>query len=58
MEKYIMFLDWKNQCSENEYATQSNLQIQHNPYSNYKQYFSQNLEKQFQNLYGNINDPK
>ena len=25
-------MDWKNQCSENEYTTQSNLQIQCNPY--------------------------
>ena len=32
MEKYTMFMDWKNQYSENEYATQSNLQIQCNPY--------------------------
>ena len=28
MEKYSMFMDWKNQYSENEYTTQSNLQIQ------------------------------
>ena len=27
-----MFVDWKDQCSENEYTTQSNLQIQCNPY--------------------------
>ena len=32
MEKYTMFMDWKNQYSENEYITQSNLQIQCNPY--------------------------
>ena len=32
MEKYTMFMDWKNQYSENEYTTQSNLQIQHDPY--------------------------
>ena len=25
MEKYTMFRDWKNQYSENEYSTQSNL---------------------------------
>ena len=31
MEKYTMFMDWKNQYSENKY-TQSNLQIQCNPY--------------------------
>ena len=32
MEKYTMFMGWKNQYSENEYITQSNLQIQCNPY--------------------------
>ena len=32
MEKYITFLYWKNQYCENDYATQSNLQIQCNPY--------------------------
>ena len=32
MEKYTMFMDWKNQYCENEYTTQSNLQIQCNPY--------------------------
>ena len=32
MEKYTMFMDQKNQYSENEYTTQSNLQIQYNPY--------------------------
>ena len=32
MEKYTMFVDWKNQYSVNEYTTQSNLQIQCNPY--------------------------
>ena len=32
MEKYTMFLAWKTQYSENEYMTQSNLQIQCNPY--------------------------
>ena len=32
MEKYTMFMNWKNQYSENEYTTQSNIQIQHNPY--------------------------
>ena len=32
MEKYTMFMDQKNQYSENEYATLSNLQIQYNPY--------------------------
>ena len=32
MEKYTMFMNWKNQYSENEYTTQSNLQIEFNPY--------------------------
>ena len=32
MEGYTMFLDWKNQYCENDYTTQSNLQIQCNPY--------------------------
>ena len=27
-----MFLGWKNQYCQNEYTTQSNLQIQYNPY--------------------------
>ena len=32
MERYTMFLDWKNQYCENDYTTQSKLQIQCNPY--------------------------
>ena len=32
MEKYAMLMDQKNQYSENEYTTQSNLSIQWNPY--------------------------
>ena len=32
MERYTMFLDWKNQYCENDSTTQSNLQIQCNPY--------------------------
>ena len=32
MEKYTMFMDQKNQYSENEYTTQNNLQMQCNPY--------------------------
>ena len=32
MEKYTKFMDWKNQYSKNEYTTESNLQIQCNPY--------------------------
>ena len=32
MERYTMFLDSKNQHCENDYTTQSNAQIQCNPY--------------------------
>ena len=32
MEKYAVFMDQKNQYRENAYTTQSNLQIQCNPY--------------------------
>ena len=32
MERYTMFLNWKNQYCENDSTTQSNLQIQCNPY--------------------------
>ena len=32
MEKHTVFMDWKNQYCENDYTTQSNLQIQRNPY--------------------------
>ena len=32
MEKYTMFMDGKNQYSENEHTSESNLQIQCNPY--------------------------
>ena len=30
--KMHCFLDWKNQCCQNDYTTQGNLQIQCNPY--------------------------
>ena len=32
MERYTMFLDWKNQYCENDYTTLSNLQMQCNLY--------------------------
>ena len=31
MERYTMFLDWKNQYCQNGYTIQSNVQIQHSP---------------------------
>ena len=32
MEKYTMYMEWKNQYCEYEYSTQNNLQIQCSPY--------------------------
>ena len=32
MDRYTVSLDWKNQHCENDSTTQSNLQVQHNPY--------------------------
>ena len=32
MQRYTMSLDWNNLYCENDYITQSNLQIQCNPY--------------------------
>ena len=40
-----MFLDWKNQHRENDYTTQSNLQIQCNPYQITNGIFLQNYNK-------------
>ena len=39
MKKYTMFMDRKTQYSENEYTTQSNLQIQCNPYQTTNGFF-------------------
>ena len=53
MEKYTMFMDWKNQYSENEYTSQSNLQIQCNPYQATNSIFQRTRTNTFYNLYGN-----
>ena len=45
MEKYTMFMDRKNQYSENEYTNQSNLQIQRNPYQATNGIFFTELEQ-------------
>ena len=47
MEKYTMFMDRKNQYSENEYTTQSNLQIQCNPYQATNGIFPRTIENNF-----------
>ena len=47
MERYTMFLDWKNQHCENEYTTQSKLQIQCNPYQTTNGIFHRTRRKNF-----------
>ena len=42
-----MFLDWKNQYCENDYFTQSNLQIQCNPYQTTNDIFLRVRTKNF-----------
>ena len=42
MERYIMFLDWKNQYCENVHTTQSNLQIHYKFYQNPNNIFHRN----------------
>ena len=52
-----MFMDQKNQYSENEYTTQSNLQIQCNPYQATNGIFHR-ARTIFHNLYGNTQKPR
>ena len=47
MEWYTMFVDRKNQYFENHYTTQSNLQIQCNPYQTTNGIFHRNRTKNF-----------
>ena len=42
-----MFLDWKNQHCENDYTTQSNVQIQYNPYQTTTGIFHRTRTKKF-----------
>ena len=42
-----MFLDWKHQHCENDYTTQSNLQIQHNPHQTTTGIFQRTRTKNF-----------
>ena len=59
MERYTMFLDWKNQHCENDYTTQSNLCVRFNaiPIKLPMTFFTE-LEQNFHNLYGNTKDPE
>ena len=47
MERYTMFLDWKNQHFENDYTTHSNLQIQCTPYQTTNGNFHRTRTKNF-----------
>ena len=47
IEKYIIFMDQKNQYSENEDPTQSNLQIQCNPFQATKGIFHRSRTNNF-----------
>ena len=58
MERYTMFLDWKNQHCENDSTTQNNLQIQCNPYQTTNGIFHRTRTKKIHNLYGNTKDPE
>ena len=58
MERYSMFLDWENQYCENGHPTQSNLQIQCNPFQITNDIFSQNYKKQSKNSYRTAKDPE
>ena len=57
MKRYSMFLDWKNQYCENGHPTQSNLQIQCNPYQITCDIFHRTRKKS-KNLYGITKDPE
>ena len=50
MEKYTMFMDQKNQYSGNEYTTQSNLQIQCNPFQATSDIFHRTRTNNFHSL--------
>ena len=58
MERCIMFLDLKDQCCKNDYASKHNLQIQFNPYQTASGTFQRTRKKKFHNFYGNTKDPK
>ena len=61
MEKYTMFMDQKNKYSENEYTTQSNLQIQCNLYQDANGIFQRTRTKNFtifMDIQKNLEQPK
>ena len=60
MERYAIFLDWKNPYCESDYIAQSNLQIQCNPDQIKNGIFSRarGKKKKNYNLYGKTKDPE
>ena len=52
------FLDWKNEHCENDYTTQSNLQIQCNPYQTTNAFFHRIRTKKFTICLETQNTPK
>ena len=58
MERYTVFSDRKNQYCENEYTTQSNLEIQCLSYQIANDIFQKIRTKKPYNLYGNTKDPE
>ena len=58
MERYTMFLDWKNQHCENAYTPQSNLKRFNAIPIKLPMAFFTALEQKSHNLYGNTKDPK
>ena len=57
-DRYTMFLDWKNQHCENDFTTRKQSTESMQSLSNYRQHFSQNQNKKFDNLYGHTKDLK
>ena len=55
MERYTMFLDWKNQYCQNDYIIQSNIRFSAIPI---KLPMAFSLEQKKFNLYGDPKDPK
>ena len=58
MERYTMFLDWKNQYCENDYTTPKQSTDSMQFLSNYQWHFSHNQNKNFYDSYGNTKDPQ